>query len=208
MGYHVLNQIATLALCVSVTGLIGRNIRAREVRERLQGNPVIHFIKGKTDTEAGEFDQVTCAIVILPPESALTSVDLNCLVFAANEHIFLNGRQRLVGFEFGPAVALLGCWGEHLDHHGWISEHGASLLATGHQDIWVEVAFLGEFHAGVTGVGSARLAPQRTNEQIAVVCGLGKSRLISGVYPEPFELRSSRFDGFKTRQIPESTNYR
>ena len=43
---------------------------------------------------------------------------------------------------------------------------------------------------------------------VTVVCGRGKSRLISGVYPEPFELRSSRFDGFKTRQIPESTNYR
>src|SRR6266852_5672502 len=134
--------------------------------ERLQGDAVVHLVKGKTDAEAGEFDQVACAIVILSPEGALTSVDLNRLVFAANEHVFLNGWQRLIGFEFGPAIALLGRWGEDFDYHGWIGEHGAGLLATGYEDIWVEIAFLGELHAGVTGVGSTRLAPQRPNEQI------------------------------------------
>ena len=43
---------------------------------------------------------------------------------------------------------------------------------------------------------------------LSVVCGLGKSRLISGVYSEQFELSSSPFDGFKKGQNPESTNYR
>ena len=43
---------------------------------------------------------------------------------------------------------------------------------------------------------------------LPVVCGLGKLRLISGVYSEQFELRLPLFDGFKTRQNPESTNYR
>src|SRR5712692_8175299 len=47
-----------------------------------------------------------------------------------------------------------------------------------------------------------------TQTALSVVCRLGKSRLISGVYPEQFELRSSLFDGLKTRQNPESTNYR
>ena len=46
------------------------------------------------------------------------------------------------------------------------------------------------------------------NHVLAVVCGQGKSHLISGVYPEQFELRSSLFDGLKVRQNPESTNYR
>jgi len=42
---------------------------------------------------------------------------------------------------------------------------------------------------------------------LPVVCGLGKSGLISSIYSEQFELRSSLFDGFKTCQIPLSTNY-
>ena len=43
---------------------------------------------------------------------------------------------------------------------------------------------------------------------LPVVCGRGKSRLISGVSPEQFELRSSLVNGFKMRQNPSSTNYR
>jgi hypothetical protein len=43
---------------------------------------------------------------------------------------------------------------------------------------------------------------------VSVVCGLGKSGLIFGVYPELFELTLSLFDGFKKRKNPESTNYR
>lgn len=43
---------------------------------------------------------------------------------------------------------------------------------------------------------------------LPVVCGLGKSRLISSVYPEQFKLRLAPFDGVKMRQNPESTNYR
>jgi transposase len=43
---------------------------------------------------------------------------------------------------------------------------------------------------------------------LPVVCGLGKSCLILGVYPELFELTLSLFDGFKMRKNPESTNYR
>ncbi len=46
------------------------------------------------------------------------------------------------------------------------------------------------------------------NTAVAVLCGLGKSRLISGVYPEQFELSPSNNDGLKTRRNPESTNYR
>jgi transposase len=41
-----------------------------------------------------------------------------------------------------------------------------------------------------------------------VVCGLGKLRLVSSVYPEQFELGSSSFDRVKTRHNPKSTNYR
>ena len=58
VGCHVLNRIAALTLCISVTGLIGRNTRTREAWERLQGDPVIHLVKRKTDAETGEFDQV------------------------------------------------------------------------------------------------------------------------------------------------------
>ncbi len=43
---------------------------------------------------------------------------------------------------------------------------------------------------------------------LPVLCGLGKSRLISGVYPEQFELSPSNNDGLKTRRNPESTKYR
>jgi len=43
---------------------------------------------------------------------------------------------------------------------------------------------------------------------VAVVCGLGKARLISDTYPEQFERTLSPFDGLKTRQHPQSTNYR
>jgi hypothetical protein len=43
---------------------------------------------------------------------------------------------------------------------------------------------------------------------LPVVCGLGKSRLISGVYSEQCERRLPLCDGFKARQNPESTNYR
>jgi hypothetical protein len=43
---------------------------------------------------------------------------------------------------------------------------------------------------------------------LTVVCGLGKSRLISGVYAEQCERRLPLFDGFKARQHPMSTNYR
>jgi Transposase DDE domain len=43
---------------------------------------------------------------------------------------------------------------------------------------------------------------------VAVVCGLGKSCLISGVYPEQLELKLSLLDRFNMRQNPESTNYR
>jgi len=37
---------------------------------------------------------------------------------------------------------------------------------------------------------------------LPVVCGLGKSRLISNIYPEQFELRRALVDGFKARQNP------
>jgi hypothetical protein len=44
------------------------------------------------------------------------------------------------------------------------------------------------------------------NTAVAVVCGLGKSCLILGVYPELFELTLSLFDGFKKRKIPSPQN--
>jgi len=37
---------------------------------------------------------------------------------------------------------------------------------------------------------------------VALVCGLGKSRLISDTYPEQFVLKLSPFVGLKTRKIP------
>jgi len=42
---------------------------------------------------------------------------------------------------------------------------------------------------------------------LPIVCGLGKSQLISSIYLEQFELRRVLVDGFKVRQNPESTNY-
>jgi hypothetical protein len=52
-----------------------------------------------------------------------------------------------------------------------------------------------------------RIAHQ-LERNLPVVCGLGKSCLILGVYPELFELTLSLFYGFKMRKNPESTNYR
>lgn len=43
---------------------------------------------------------------------------------------------------------------------------------------------------------------------VLVVCGLGKSRLNSSIYPEQLKHKSPLFDGFQTRQNPEPTNYR
>src|SRR5690349_16950984 len=80
----------------------------REACEKLQADPAIHLVKRKTDADADEFDQVAFAIVVLSPEVALAPVDLNRLVLAANQHVLLHGRQRLIGFEFRPAIALLG----------------------------------------------------------------------------------------------------
>ncbi len=42
------------------------------------------------NVDAGEFDQVAGAIVILPPEGALVPVNLNALIFATNEYVFLD----------------------------------------------------------------------------------------------------------------------
>ena len=66
----------------------------------------------------------------------------------------------------------------------------------------VGLAFL-LFLAGL-GAGRSKLL----SGTLPVVCGLWKSGLISSLYSEQFELRSSLIDGFKTCQIPLSTNYR
>ncbi len=71
-----------------------------------------------------------------------------------------------IGSEFRTAVALLGRGGEDFDHHCRVGEHRPDLFATGHDDIRIQVALLGEFRAGVTAIGSARRAPQRTHEEI------------------------------------------
>ena len=43
---------------------------------------------------------------------------------------------------------------------------------------------------------------------LPVVCGLGESHLLLGVYPEQFERRLLLLDGFKTEQNPKATKYR
>lgn len=43
---------------------------------------------------------------------------------------------------------------------------------------------------------------------LTVVCGLGKLRLISSLYPEQFEFGLSSFDRVKMSHNPEPTKYR
>jgi hypothetical protein len=67
-------------------------------------------------------------------------------------------------------------------------------------------------HKGGTKTGNIWLGNRKRRSYdgntLSVVCGLGKMSLISEVSPELFELKSFLFDGMKTRQNPESTNYR
>jgi len=64
------------------------------------------------------------------------------------------------------------------------------------------------FWVGEPRFDEKRLLLVHSLADLPVVCGLGKSRLISSIYPEQFELRWALVDGFKVRQNPQSTNYR
>ncbi len=46
---------------------------------------------------------------------------------------------------------------------------------------------------------------KQVSKQLPLLCGLGKSRPMVGISPEPCELRFLLFDGLKTRQNPEAT---
>jgi hypothetical protein len=52
------------------------------------------------------------------------------------------------------------------------------------------------------------LGPTIVKTAVAVLCGQGKSDLITGEYSEQFELELSSLDGFKMNQNPVSTKYR
>ena len=48
----------------------------------------------------------------------------------------------------------------------------------------------------------------RLRDALPVLCGLGKLRLILGVYPEQFKHRLLSLDQFKKEQNPKTTKYR